>query len=55
MLVWLRATRWPPLEKTAMADVAELRRLITGFQVTEALHVAAVLKLPDAIAEGSRS
>ena len=36
-----------------MDDSAELRRLVTGFQVTEALHVAVVLELPDLVAAGS--
>lgn len=34
-----------------MDSVAELRRLVNGFQVSQALHVAAVLGISDALAE----
>jgi hypothetical protein len=34
---------------------ATLMRLVTGLQVTQAIHVAAVLRVPDLLAEGPRS
>ena len=37
-----------------MTDSAQLRGLVTGFQVTEALHVAVVLGLPDLVEDGPR-
>ena len=37
-----------------MTEAAELRRLITGFQLSEAVHVAVVLDLPDLLAAGPR-
>ncbi len=35
-----------------MDSAAELRRLVNGFQVSQALHVAAVLGISDALADG---
>lgn len=37
------------------ADLAELRRLINGYQVTQTLHVVAVLQVADHLADGPRS
>src|SRR6185503_13161967 len=36
-------------------DVAELRRLANGYQLSQALHVAAVLGLDDLVGDGPRS
>lgn len=36
-----------------MDSAAELRRLVNGFQVSQALHVAAVLGISDALTDGS--
>ena len=37
-----------------MNESAQLRRLLAGYQVTEAIHVAVVLHLPDLLADGPR-
>ena len=47
------ATRWPD-RGADMNESAQLRRLLAGYQVTEALHVAVVLDLPDLLADGPR-
>ena len=38
-----------------MDPVADLRRLVNGYQVTQAIHVAALLKLSDHMAESPRT
>lgn len=37
------------------AERAALRRLINGYQVSQALHAIVSLGVPDALAEGQRS
>jgi hypothetical protein len=43
------------METKPAADLADLRRLINGYQVTQTLHVLAVLQVPDHLAGGPRS
>src|SRR5689334_4706357 len=38
-----------------MSAAAELRRMVNGYQLAQALHVAAVLRLSDQLAEGPRT
>ena len=38
-----------------MTPAVELRRMINGYQVSQALHVAATLGLSDLLADGPRS
>ena len=38
-----------------MAGLADLRRLINGYQTTQAIHVVAALGIPDLLAGGARS
>jgi hypothetical protein len=37
-----------------VADLDELRRLVNGYQVTQAIHVAVTLGIPDLLADGAR-
>jgi O-methyltransferase/methyltransferase family protein len=37
-----------------MTDPEELRRLVNGYQATQAIHVAVTLGIPDLLAEGAR-
>jgi len=42
------------MKTKAGTDLTQLRRLINGYQVTQALHVLAVLRIPDELAAGPR-
>src|SRR5215203_5498989 len=43
------------MEHDALRPSLALRRLVNGYQVTQAIHVAAVLGIADLLADGPRS
>src|SRR4051812_9236053 len=49
------ATLAPVSSAGEMTPAAELRRLLNGYQVSQAVHVAAVLGIPELLADGPRT
>src|SRR6185503_13410617 len=52
---WRRRGRRRAMDQTPIRPSLALRRLANGFQVTQAIHVAAVLGIADLLADGPRS